>query len=198
VAGAKIDLTLQRSHAINTGMEALQSLAQALPAQAIARLVGKAKLPFSFLVELLTEAAPQALEQSSAIDRAALRGLRLRQELLGQEGGLVSASLLGTVFAPAITRQAVDDRRKKGQLIALQDGSGHFKYPVWQVHAGAALPVLGDVLRELDVADPMAAVVFFLQRDPRLKGKRPLDAARDGKQELLLELARTFGEHGAL
>jgi hypothetical protein len=190
----------KKAFAIQTGTEALNQLAESLPAEALDRLVAKSKQPYSFLVELLVEAAPHAAQQSSALDRAAVRGLRVRQDLLAQEGGLASASELATFFEPQLTRQAVDERRKKRQLVALEDGSGHFKYPVWQVHDGASLPGLVDVISELDVADQMAVVVFFLQPDPRLKvkGRRPLDIARGGDVKLLLELARTFGEHGAL
>lgn len=197
MAQPKLD-KLKKAFAIQTGTEALNALAESLPAAALDRLVAKAKEPYAFLVDLLVEATPHAAQQSSALDRAALRGLRVRQDLLAQEGGLASASQLATFFAPQLSRQAVDERRNKRQLVALEDGSGHFKYPIWQVHDGASLPGLVDVLGELDVADPMAVVVFFLQPDPRLKGRRPLDAARRGDVKLLLELALTFGEHGAL
>lgn len=198
VAEPKMD-ELKKAFAIQTGTEALNAIAESLPAEALDRLVAKkSKEPWSFLIDLLVEAAPHAAQHSSTLDRAALRGLRVRQDLFAQEGGLASAAQLATFFEPQLTRQAVDERRKKKQLLALEDGSGHFKYPVWQVHDGASLPGLVDVLGEIDVADQIAVVVFFLQPDPRLKGRRPLDTARGGDVKRLLQLARTFGEHGAL
>jgi len=188
---------LKKAFAIQTGVQALSALAERLPADALDRLVAKRGEPYAFLVELLTEAAPLAAG-ATAVDRAAARGLQERQRLLGQEGGLGSAADLGKLFDAQLSRQAIDLRGNKKQLFALPDGSGHFNYPVWQVHQGATLPGLVEVLPVLGIEDPMAAVVFFLQPDPRLKGKRPLDKARAGDAMLVLELARSFGEHGAL
>jgi hypothetical protein len=190
---------LKKALAIKTGLDAINALAEGLPAEALDRLVASAsKRPYAFLVDLLTAAAPIAGSKASPLDRALARGLAARQEILGREGGLLSGSDLGKLFRPAISRQAVDQRRQKKQLFALEDGSGHFNYPSWQVQRGTALNGLQDVLEALDTQDPMAALLFFLEPDPRLNGQRPLDHARKGDADLVLKLARTYGEHGAL
>lgn len=189
---------LKKAFAIQTGFQALHALANELPVKVLDRLLAKSMKPYSFLVELLCAAAPAAAAEATALERATARGLGVRQELLNQEGGLASAAQIAKCFHPPISRQAVDQRRKKGQLFALEDGSGHFNYPVWQVNGGAALPGLPQILAVLGGTDAMAAVLFYLQPDPRLSGQRPLDRAREGDVDGTLELARTFGEHGAL
>ena len=189
----------KKALAFKTGSAALNALTEVLPSEALDRLVAsKSKKPYAFLVELLTAATPIAGTEASQLDQALARGLAARQELLVREGGLLSGSDLGKLFRPAISRQAVDQRRNKGHLLALEDGSGHFNYPAWQLHKGTALPGLNAVLDALDSEDPMAAVLFYLEPDPRLEGQRPLDKARKGESDLVLRLARTHGEHGAL
>jgi hypothetical protein len=189
---------LEVAFAVNKSMEALRALTQDLPPAVLNALVTKEfERPYSFLVELMTQVAPFAARESTAFDRAAARGLRVREELLDQEGGLISAANLGSLFRPSLSRQGIDQRRKKNKLLAFADGSGNLLYPVWQVHRGAVLPGFVETLSLLG-ADPMATVVFLLQPDPRIKGQRPLDVARAGKAKLVVELASTFGEHGAL
>jgi hypothetical protein len=181
------------------GHDAMSALTNELPDEAVHRLVASwHKKPYAFLVDLLTELTPVAGLEASPLEQSIARGLVARQELLNAEGGVLSGNDLAKLFQPPLSRQAVDQRRNKRQLIALEDGSGHFSYPAWQVHEGAALPGLPQALESLSNPDPMAAVLFYLDEDPRLEGRRPLDAAREGETELVVRLARTFGEHGAL
>jgi hypothetical protein len=191
---------LKRAFAIQTAQEAVKSIIEELPAGVLAELVDSERATeegaMKFIINLVTAAEPRAATEASALDRARARGLRVRQDLLEQEGGLVSAAELADLLG--ISRQAVDDRRKQGELVALKDAARHFKYPVWQSHEGNTLPGLEDVLMALDMTDPMTAIVFYLQPDPRIGGKRPLDAAREGQSGLVLRLAMVFGEHGAL
>lgn len=190
---------LNRAFAIQTAQEAVKSIVEKLPADVLGEIVQSqvgAEATVRFVIDLMAAAAPVASTEANALDRARIRGLRVRQELLEQEGGLASAAGFANLLG--ISRQAVDDRRKQRQLVALQDAARHFKYPVWQSHEGNTLPGLEDVLKTLDTSDPMTAIVFYLHPDPRLGGKRPLDVAREGKSELVLRLATTFGEHGAL
>jgi hypothetical protein len=190
---------LKRAFAIQTAQEAVKSIVEKLPAGILAELVESGRAAegaVKLIIDLVTAAAPVAATEASALDRARVRGLRVRQELLEQEGGLVSAAELADLLG--ISRQAVDDRRKQGQLVALKDAARHFKYPVWQSHEGNTLPGLEEALKALDTTDPMTAIVFYLQPDPRIGGKRPLDAAREGKSALVLRLATVSGEHGAI
>jgi hypothetical protein len=181
------------------GVDAMSALTGDLSADAVERLIkSRHKKAYGFLVDLVTELTSVAGLQASPIEQAVARGLVAKQELLSAEGGVLSGGDLAKLFHPALSRQAVDQRRNKKQLFALADGSGHFSYPAWQVHQGTALPGLAEVLGALSNPDPMAAVLFYLDEDPRLEGRRPLDAARAGEIELVVSLARTFGEHGAL
>ncbi len=128
---------------------------------------------------------------------ARVRGARARQELLKSEGGTVSAAKLAKLLG--VTPQAVDERRKRVRLLALDRGKHGFMYPVWQVgEDGRTLPGLEKVMAALHGHDPWGKLVFFLTKDPRLKGKRPLDALRIGQLNPVLLAAKTFGEHGSL
>jgi len=189
---------LRQALAFQQGTQAINQLTQRLSDAELDRLTALDDQPYAFLLELISIAAPGALHQPTQLEQALIRGQRARADLLSQEGGLLSAADLGSLFSPPLTRQAIDLRRTKGKLIALSNGSGNYSYPAWQLHAGAALPGLEATLAELNDGDPLSAIVFFLLPDPRLKGKRPLDAARKGRVEDVLMLASTSGEHGAI
>lgn len=127
---------------------------------------------------------------------ARLRGKVAMHEVLGQEGGALTASQVGEVLG--ISRQAVDKRRKGGQLLALSLPRRGLLYPAWQFReTGAPLGGFVEVLDALSDHDPWAQARFFLDGTDRLGGKRPLDVLRDGDLEAVLDAARAFGEHGA-
>ena len=100
-----------------------------------------------------------------------------------------------------ISRQAVDQRRRKGELLALQPGGKRaYRYPAWQLEEGGTLPGLKNILAILERHDPWMRLQFFLREHPRLGGKRPLDVLREkrgAEMDRVLDAAKTYGEHGA-
>jgi hypothetical protein len=145
------------------------------------------------LLELL---ADQELLASDPLAKARLRGVLAMRELLSADGGAFTASDVAELLA--ITRQAVDKRRKAGQLLAVELPKRGLLYPAWQFgDTGATLPGFVEVLAVLAQHDPWAQARFFVTGHHRLKGKRPLDLLREGELEPVLAAAHAFGEHGA-
>lgn len=150
------------------------------------------------------EALEAALERATfvqasrdpAIAAAYARGHVARQRLLDSEGGMVSGEVLGKLLG--ISRQAVDKRRNRGQVLGLREG-GDWAYPAWQVAQGQTLPGFDDVLGELTGRGHGAwdAMLFFLETDTERDGETPLQALRGGAVERALCAARTYGEQGA-
>lgn len=124
-----------------------------------------------------------------------VRGVERRRQLLSMEGGTAS----GQEFAEAlgISRQAVDKRRRAGDLLAIPSGSGDWRYPWWQLREGRVLPDFKEVMTALDHLSPWACMDFFLSPDERLGGRRPLDALRSGEGDAVIQSARAEGEQGA-
>jgi hypothetical protein len=145
---------------------------------------------------LIDRLADELLPTSDPLAIARLRGKGAMREVLGQEGGALTASQAAEVLG--ISRQAVDKRRKGGQLLALTLPRRGLLYPAWQFNeTGATLHGFVEVLEALGDDDEWAQARFFLNGNDRLGGRRPLDALREGDLDAVLEAARAFGEHGA-
>jgi hypothetical protein len=137
-----------------------------------------------------------ALEEDPLL-KARLRGVQVRRELLGAEGGTLSSGQAAELLG--ITPQAVDKRRRSGKLLALPVGRAYL-YPAWQFDEssrGGVLPGLEEVLGSFGVEDAWMRASFFLRQNGRLGDKRPLDALREGEIEAVECAVRAYGEHGA-
>ena len=89
-----------------------------------------------------------------------------------------------------ISRQAVDKRRRAGQLLAVHVGSD-WRYPAAQADRDGNVPDgLGDVIRAMQDAGPWATLDFLLAPESTLDGLTPLDALRRGgaAAEIVLRL----------
>lgn len=151
---------------------------------------------YSMLLKILS--TPEALSTLTATDplaSAKLRGLVIKQQLLEAEGGCLSSTQVASLLG--VTRQAVDKRRRLGQLIGLPTGKNRFAYPAWQFITGETLPGWETVLQHLLLSDPWMQTAFMLNDNLRLDGMSPLEALRQGKLKEVVLAAQTYGEQGA-
>jgi hypothetical protein len=145
---------------------------------------------------LLERLADKLLPTSDPLAMARLRGHVAMRELLNADGGALAASQVADLLG--ISRQAVDKRRKAGQLFAVALPRRGLLYPAWQfAETGTTLAGLVEVLAALRGHDGWAQARFFVTSSDRLEGKRPLDQLREGALETVLVAARAFGVHGA-
>jgi hypothetical protein len=144
------------------------------------------------ILERLLERMPTTRDP---LARARLRGVLAQREILDADGGAVSAAEMAKALG--ITRQAVDKRRKAGQLIALEVGKRGYLYPAWQLGETGLLNGLASVLASLPEDSPWAIARFFVSGNHRLGGRRPLDVLRKGEVDAVVAAASMFGEHGA-
>jgi hypothetical protein len=159
-----------------------------LPAEAL-----RSPRALGVLIERLAE---RFLPTSDPLALARLRGHLAMRELLNADGGALSASQVAELLG--ISRQAVDKRRKAGQLLAVALPKRGLLYPAWQfTEAGTPLAGLVEVLGVLRAHDAWAQARFFVTGSDRLDGGRPLDRLREGALDPVLAAARAFGEHGA-
>jgi biotin operon repressor len=144
------------------------------------------------IMERLLERMPSAKDP---LAKARLRGVFAQRELLDAEGGTLSAAEIAKALG--VTRQAIDKRRKAGQLLALEVGKRGYLYPAWQLAEPGLLPGLAQVLSSLPADSPWATARFFLSGNDRLRGRRPLDVLRKGDVDVVVRAAAAFGEQGA-
>jgi hypothetical protein len=128
---------------------------------------------------------------SEAVARALERGKLARAALEADEGGSQSSEQVAALLG--VTRQAVDQRRRARHLVAWQDSSGHWRFPVWQFDPQTARPYpgLAPILAALP-GDPWSDMIFFLSRDETL-GARPLDLLRGGRAKRVVPAALRYG-----
>jgi len=151
---------------------------------------------FETLLQALEQPESLAILDEGPLTAAKLRGLRYQERLLNAEGGTVTASQVAEILG--ITRQAVDKRRRAGQLIALSIGRRGYAYPLWQFETtGKTLAGLESVLDALRDHDSWMQLSFMLNPNSRLDDRRPLDLLREGEIERVREAALVFGEQGA-
>lgn len=170
-------------------------LAEDLDESLLAGLVS-APTDFEFLLRLLEKAGlRELLGGDEPLQSARLRGLRARAEVLQAEGGTWSAPAAAEHLA--ISRQAVDKRRKAGTLLGLPVGRHGYAYPAWQFTRSGVLQGLEETLRALEGRDPWMKASFLLGSQVRLEGKRPLELLRRGEVQPVVRAAGVFGEHGS-
>jgi hypothetical protein len=142
--------------------------------------------------------SPEALAPLKAVDPlldARLRGITARQRLVESHGGALTADEAARLLK--VTRQAVDKRRRNGQLLAVELGRRGYYYPAWQFGESGTLPGLESVLEALSDHDPWMQLAFFVAPNQRLDGKAPYQALAEGRLEAVLVAAQAYGEQGA-
>ena len=148
------------------------------------------------LYRMLNQPDSMALLQvSDPLASARLRAIDVRSRLLASEGGTLSTEEVAQRLN--LTRQAVDSRRKRGTLLAVQLGRRGYRFPVWQFSADGLLPGLEAMLRVLDEQSPWIHLAFVLNQNAWLDNQRPLDVLRAGDIDRVLEAARRYGEQNA-
>jgi hypothetical protein len=141
---------------------------------------------------------PEALAPVKSADpllEARLRGIAAKQRLVESHGGSISADDVAKLLN--ISRQAVDKRRRNGQLLAVELGRRGYYYPVWQFGDSGTLPGLENVLESLRDYDPWMQLTFFVAPNPRLGNKAPFQALAERRLEGVLVAAQAYGQQGA-
>jgi hypothetical protein len=151
----------------------------------------------SKVLEVATERVAQGGRRSRrelAQARVLARGVLARRQLEQAEGGSLSSEEVAQRLG--ITRQAVDVRRQKGQLVAWRVAD-RWRFPRWQFgENGLPLRGLVECLDRAGLDHQWAAMVFFLSPAESLGGARPLDLLRAGRTEEALAYAERYHRHG--
>jgi hypothetical protein len=190
--------SLERTHNpvfVSRALHAIADLERELPDQ---RIKEASSAPNDYLVLLnamSTSSVVCELTGKDPLASAKLRGAEGQQKLLKAGGGVLSAEETAKLLA--ISRQAVDKRRRQGQLLGLIQGRRGYAYPAWQFENGRTIKDLEKVLEALRDHDPWMQVTFFLNSNDRLAGMSPLDVLRAGETGRVVSAAAEFGEQGA-
>ena len=185
----------EKDDAVARILAAVVNLAKHSSLQQLNAVLG-APSDYSVLLRLLYQPEVMAsLTRRDPLARARLRGLHVRERLLSAEGGVLTAEEAADLLG--ITRQAIDNRRKRGKLLGVQLGKRGYRYPAWQFTPDGTLPGLGQIFQALDGYSPWIQFSFMLNDNAWLDGLRPLDLLRRGDIEPVIEAAGKYGEQSA-
>lgn len=174
---------------------AVTNLTKATSSKQLNRVLG-ATSDYAVLLRLLDQ--PEALAYLTARDPLAparLRGMQVRERLLAADGGTLTAGESSEILG--VSRQAIDNRRKRGGLLAVQLGRRGYRYPAWQFTANGVMPGLKETLAALADLSPWIQLAFLLNDNAWLDGRRPVDLLRDGEVSAVVNAARQYGEQSA-
>ncbi len=150
------------------------------------------QIDFESMVKAFTR--PEALEILTPKDplaAARLKGMQIKQQLLYDKSQPLTSAEVASLLH--MTRQAVDKRRLKGQLLGVSVGKRGYLYPDWQFSVGQVLPGLEEVLNALKDCDPWTKLMFMKTGDVRLDGATPLEKLQLGAIEEVVQAAQSYG-----
>jgi hypothetical protein len=160
-------------------MEAIDRMTDTASAEALADALS-APTGAGAVARLLADvAALGAAGELEPLADSIARGAGTKADLVRRSGGLLTGVQMGHVLG-GISRQAVDKRRRAGQLLAVHVGAD-WRYPAAQADRDGSVPDgLASVVQAMRDAGPWATLDFLLSPDSVLGGLTPLDALKRG------------------
>ena len=168
---------LERS-ALDRASAVLERLFAHAPAAALRKVVDEASLA---AVTGALSAAVAADPGADPLAGARARGVARRDELLAQAGGALSPAAVAE--RTGMSRQSVNNWRRKGQLIALPRGRRDFAFPACQFVEDRLVPGLDRVLAASALRHPLSQLEMLLAPSARMEGASPLALLRAGRVE---------------
>ena len=128
-----------------------------------------------------------ALDQ--AIARARERGAQRVADII-KSPDMISAREFGKLIGAS--HETVNQKRKAGELLAIEGATRGLRYPRWQVtDDGRPLPGLAEVTKTLG-GEAWTVYRFLLQPHNELNGRTGLEAMKADRVEAALETARSI------
>lgn len=133
--------------------------------------------------------------QSTFWDSNRQRSLEIKRQLLAAEGGYHTSYLAAELLS--ITESKLTELREQSKIIGLPLAGGQHVYPKWQFDEGEILKGLDVVLSALPDTGPWVQAAFMLDNLISVELVTPLDGLRKRQVDLVVSVARGFGEQGA-
>jgi hypothetical protein len=127
-------------------------------------------------------------------------GLEVKRQLLAAEGGYYTSDRAAALLG--INETALTALRQQSKIIGLPLADGSYAYPQWQfvktwLFRHRLLKGLNLALVALGDSDPWVQAAFMIDRLISTEMATPLDGLRQGKIDLVISTAKSFGEQGA-
>ncbi|PSB57241.1 helix-turn-helix domain-containing protein [Chamaesiphon polymorphus] len=137
--------------------------------------------------EILAELAP-----NDPLLLARLKGMRVKQQLLYSDGKPLQVEEVAKLLH--VSKQAVEQMRCQGKLLAVSLGKEACFYPHWQFQGASVLTGLDRVLSVLAKFDSWTQLMFMKTGDLRLSNRTPLECLIAGDIDAVVVAAACYGE----
>jgi biotin operon repressor len=150
------------------------------------------------IIAILTQ--PTVLERAPDLDPLAvhrLKGMQVKQQLLNYQGQppLTSEEV---ALRLDMSREAVNKRRRKKQLLAINLGKRGYRYPAWQFEEEKVLTGLPEVLQALEAVGEWTPLLFFCSGNEQFNGDTPLEHLKAGEINRVIAAACNYGKPNPL
>lgn len=148
------------------------------------------------LEAVIGEVTLQAAVESAQERVARLQHLaRAKAALITRAGGALTTAQVGELLGN-VTRQAVEKRRERGSLLAVQH-RGEYLYPLCQFEGEEVVEGLPDVLKAFTVKSGWTQLSVLLSPHDALDGQTVLEVLRAGHAAAAVDVASSFGNTGS-
>ena len=128
---------------------------------------------------------------------AILRGRAIAEEDLLASGGALNLEQV-CQFMHGVSRQSIEKKVRDQAMFSVPGPGNRRCYPVVQFNDDGSVVVgLPEVLKALPTNSGFAILNFLVHPDDSLGGRKPIDMLKSGDIDLVLQAARSMGEHSA-
>ncbi|MFL5537857.1 MAG: hypothetical protein ACJ8J0_02640, partial [Longimicrobiaceae bacterium] len=123
-----------------------------------------APTPAATVVEVLNAAPEVGLARETATTRALARGAAAKQEMIQAAGGCLSSGEVAKLLGKTVS--AVNQRRARGQILAVPLSGGEWGFPASQFSAGDLRGGIAEVVQAARTMNPWVLLSILLDRIP--------------------------------
>lgn len=147
------------------------------------------------VVEVLNAAPEMGLARETATTRALARGAAAKQEMIQAGGGCLSSGEVAKLLGKTVS--AVNQRRARGQILAVPLSGGEWGFPAAQFASGDVRSGIAEVVSAAGAMSPWVLLSLLLDRVPGAETSIIDALDRPHVLEDVLARVRSYGEHGA-
>ena len=154
-----------------------------------------APTPMGTVVEVLNAAPEIGLARETPTTRALARGAAAKQEMIQAADGCLSSGEVAKLLGKTVS--AVNQRRARGQILAVPLSGGEWGFPARQFASGDLRSGIAEVVSAAGTMNPWVLLAILLDRVPGSDAAIIDSLDRPDVVQDVLARVRSYGQHGA-
>jgi hypothetical protein len=154
-----------------------------------------APTPMATVVEVLNAAPEIGLARETATTRALARGAAAKQEMIRAADGCLSSGEVAKLLGKTVS--AVNQRRARGQILAVPLSGGEWGFPARQFASGDLRSGIAEIVSAAGTMNPWVLLSILLDRVPGSDATLIDSLDRPEVLQDVLTRIHSYGQHGA-